>query len=79
MRIYSSWDTKKGFKWKMDLTYEPVWINTHTILSACKLRKGSKLETMSILQNHIDFAKDNLIHIANIENDSDNGNEVDEW
>ena len=67
-------DTKKCFKWTMDSTYKPIWINTDTILCAWKSCKGSKSETMTIPQKHIDFAKDNL---ARIENDVENGNEVE--
>ena len=42
LRTYLGWDTKKGFKWTVDSTYGPVWINTDIILCAWKPRKGSK-------------------------------------
>ena len=77
-RTYLGWDTKKVFKWTMDSTYEPVWISTDTILCAWKPRKGSKSETMTIPQKHIDFAKDNLARIATAENDVENGNEAED-
>ena len=57
----------------MDSSYGPVWINTDTIFCAWKSRKGSKSETMTIPQRHIDFAKDNLARIAATENDTKNG------
>ena len=62
----------------MDSTYEPIWINTDTILCAWKPRKGSKSETMTIPQKHLDFAKDNLARIAAAENDVKNGNEIED-
>ena len=52
--------------------------NFNTILCAWKPRKGSKQETMTIPQKHIDFAKDNLARIATVENDVDNGNEAED-
>ena len=33
---------------------------------------------MTILQKHIDFAKDNLARIASTENDAENGNEAED-
>jgi hypothetical protein len=75
---YLGWDTKNGFKWIMNSAYKPVWINIDTILCAWKPRKGSKSETMTISQKHIDFAKDNLACIAAAENDLENGNEVED-
>ena len=78
LRTYLGWDTKKGFKWTMDSAYEPIWINTDTILCAWKPRKGSKSETMTIPQKHIDFAKDNLARIAVAKNDVDNENEAED-
>jgi hypothetical protein len=78
LRTYVGWDTKKNFKWTVDSAYTPVWINTDTVLCAWKPRKGSKAESMTILQKHIDFAKDNLAHIAAAENDSDNGYEAED-
>jgi hypothetical protein len=78
MRILSSWNIKKNFKWTMDSTYEPVWINTDAIFCACNPRKWSKLETMSILQKHIEFAIDNLAHIVVGENDVESENEVED-
>ena len=77
LRTYLGWDTKKGFKWTMDSAYEPIWINTNTILCAQKPRKGSKSETMIIPQKHIDFAKYNLARIVAAENDVENGNEAE--
>ena len=68
LRIFLGWDIKKGLKWTVNLTYGPVWINTDTILRAWKLRKGSKLESMTIFQKCIDFAKDNLPRSATAEN-----------
>ena len=62
----------------MDSAYKPVWISTNTILCAWKPRKGSKSETMTIPQKHIDFAKDNLAYIAAAENDVKNGNEAED-
>ena len=53
-------------------------MNTDTILCAWKLRKGSKSETMTIPQKDIDFAKDNLAHIATMENDAENGYEMED-
>ena len=44
--------------------------------SAWKPCKGSKLETMTTPKKHIDFAKDNLAHIAATKNDVKNENEV---
>ena len=76
LRTYLGWDTKKNFKWTVDSAYTPVWINTDTILCAWKPRKGSKTETMTIPQKHIDFAKDNLTRIAAAENDVENGYET---
>jgi hypothetical protein len=55
----------------------PVWINTDTILCAWKPRKGSKTETMTIPQKHIEFAKDNLARIADMENTMDNGDQAE--
>ena len=76
LRIYLGWNTKNSFKWIVDSTYGPVWINMDTILCAWKPRKGSKSETMTIPKKHIDFAKDNLTRIAAAENDADNGYEA---
>jgi hypothetical protein len=59
----------------MDSTYEPIWINTYTILCAWKPCKGSKSETMTIPQKHIDFIKDNLARIDAAKNNVENGNE----
>jgi hypothetical protein len=78
LRTYVGWDTKKNFKWTVDSVYTLVWINTDTILCAWKPRKGSKSETMTIPQKHIDFAKDNLARIAAAENDADNGYEAED-
>ena len=72
------WDTKNDFKSTVDLAYGPVWMNTDTILCAWKQRKGSKSETMTIPQKHIDFAKDNLTRIAAMENDAENGYEAED-
>ena len=77
LRTYLGWDTKKNFKWIVDSAYTLVWINTDTILCAWKPRKGSKTESMTILQKHIDFAKDNLARIAATENDVENGYEAE--
>ena len=73
LRTYLGWDTKTCFKWTMDSIYEPIWINTDTILCAWKPYKGSKSETMTIPPKHIDFVKDNLARIAFAKND------VGEW
>ena len=62
----------------MDSAYKPIWINADTILCAWKPCKGSKSETMTIPQKHIDFAKDNLAHIAAAKNDVDNENETED-
>ena len=75
---YLGWDTKKGFKWTVDSTYGPVWINTDTTLCAWKSCKDSKLETMTIPQKHIDFTKNNLARIATTENDAENGYEAED-
>lgn len=48
------------------------------MLCAWELRKGSKLETMTISQKHVIFAKVNLPSIAIGENDVENGNEVED-
>ena len=40
------------------------------IICAWKLRKGFKLETMTIPQKHIDFANDNMARIVAAENDA---------
>ena len=53
LRTYLSWDTRKSFKWIMNLAYGPVWINTYTILCAWKLHKGFKSETMTIPPKNI--------------------------
>ena len=60
----------------MDSAYGPVWINTDTILCAWKPHKGSKSETMTIPQKHIDFAKDSLARVAATKNDTGNGYEA---
>ena len=75
---YLVWDTKKNFKWTVDSTYGPVWINTDTILCSWKLRKGSKSKTMTIPPKYIEFAKDNLARIATMENDVENGYEAED-
>ena len=54
-------------------TYGSVWINSDTIFCAWKPRKDSKSESMTILQKHTNFAKDNLARIAAAENDAENG------
>ena len=77
LRTYLGWNTKKNFKWTMDSVYGPVWINTDTIFCAWKPHKGSKLETMTIPQKHIDFAKDNLARIVAAENEAENGYEAE--
>ena len=78
LRTNLGWNTKKGFKWTMDSAYEPVWINTDTILCAWKPRKESSLEIMTIPKKHIDFAKDNLARITAVENGAENGNEAED-
>ena len=62
----------------MDSTYISVWINTDTILCSWKLHKGSKSKTMTISPKYINFAKDNLAHIATVENDVENGYEAED-
>ena len=78
LRMYLGWETKKCFEWTMDSAYEPVWINTDTILCAWKPRKGSSSETMTIPQKHIDFAKVNLVRIAAVENSAENRNKTED-
>ena len=34
LHTYLGWDTKNNFKWTVDLTYGPIWINTNIILCA---------------------------------------------
>ena len=75
---YLGWDTKKGFKWKIDLAYGPVWINIDTMLRVWKPHKGSKSKTMTIPKIHIEFAKDILARIATRENNIKNGYEVED-
>ena len=73
---YLGWNTKKNFKWTVDSTYRSVWINTDITLCTWKPRKGSKSETITIPQKHIDFAKNNVVRIVDVENDVKNGYEV---
>ena len=77
LHTYLGWDTKNNFKWTVDLTYGPIWINTNIILCAWKPHKGSKLETMIIPLKHIDFVKYNLARIATVENNAENGYEAE--
>ena len=71
---------KKKFKWTMDSTYGPVWINIYVYIIFCAWnpRKGSKSETMTIFQKHIDVVKDNLTHIAAAEDDAENWYEAED-
>ena len=41
-------------------------------------RKGSKSETITILQKHVDFAKDNLAHIVATEYHAENKHEAED-
>lgn len=72
------WDTKKGFKWTINSTYGPFWINIDTILCVWKPRKGSKSKTMTIPEKHIEFVKDILARIADRENNIKNDFEVED-
>lgn len=54
-----------------------VWINTNTIFCAWKSRTTSKLESMTIPPNHIEFANDNLARIAVSKSDVKIGNEIE--
>jgi hypothetical protein len=59
----------------MDSVYAPIWINTNIILCAWKPRTSSELETMTIPQKHIEFAKGNFTHIVVANDVVENENE----
>jgi hypothetical protein len=69
---------QKEFQVNTELSVRIGLGNTNIIFCAKKLHKGSKSETKTIPQKHIDFANDNLARIAAAENDVDNGYEAED-
>ena len=76
LRHYTGWDTKKSFKWTVDSSFSPVWVDTDAMLIAWKPR-AKENGPICIPTKHIKFAKDNLsrIDVSEIGDESEKSNE----
>ena len=63
IRLYIARDKNRKFCWRVEFEHAPRWINTNSIFIAWKLRKNHS-GSLSIPQNYITFAKDNLAHLT---------------
>ena len=59
---YVGWDTKKGFKWKVDDSQNPEWLHGGAIFTSWKssAKPGSRRPTISISERQIDIIRESI-------------------